>query len=136
MGIQKVFPDIVYISDSQNHASIIEGIKGSKAEKVIFKHNDLIDLEEKLQSFDINRPKCIGKCVNAVFESVYSMSGSIAPIKEICALAKKYKSQTLIDEVHAVGLYGPTGAGLSEQLGCMHQIDFFTGTLGKVMVWG
>ena len=73
-----------------------------------------------MQLYDINRPKCIGLFYNSVFESVYSMSGSIAPIEAICSLAKKYKAQTLIDEVHAVGMYGPRGAGVAEQLGCMN----------------
>lgn len=103
----KVMPDIVYLSDEKNHASIIEGMKNSRAEKTIWKHNDLEDLEKKLKKYDINRPKMI------VFESVYSMSGNIAPIEEICNLAKKYNALTFIDEVHAIGLYGPRGGGVA-----------------------
>lgn len=93
-------PNIIYVSDEKNHASIIEGIRNSKADKVIWKHNDLEDLELKLSKIDINRPKCV------VFESVYSMSGSVSMIKEVCALAKKYNALTILDEVHAIGLYG------------------------------
>lgn len=82
-------------------------MKNSRAEKTIWKHNDLEDLEKKLKKYDINRPKMI------VFESVYSMSGNIAPIEEICNLAKKYNALTFIDEVHAIGLYGPRGGGVA-----------------------
>lgn len=100
-------PDIVYLSDEKNHASIIEGISNSRAQKKIWKHNDLLDLEEKLASLPFETPKCV------IFESVYSMSGTIAPINEICDLAKKYNAMTFIDEVHAIGLYGARGAGVA-----------------------
>lgn len=106
-GIKSIFKDIVYISDEKNHASIIEGIKNSRADKLIYKHNDMEDLERKLQSIPKDRPKCV------VFESVYSMSGTISPIKETIDLAKKYDAMTFIDEVHAVGLYGHQGAGVA-----------------------
>lgn len=106
-SLAKVMPDIVFLSDEKNHASIIEGIKNSRAEKRVFKHNDLVDLEEKLKSIDPSRPKCV------IFESVYSMSGTIAPIEEICDLSKKYGALTFIDEVHAIGLYGPRGGGVA-----------------------
>jgi len=99
-ALARVMPDIVFLSDEKNHASIIEGIRNSRADKVIWKHNDVADLEEKLKKIDKNKPKCV------IFESVYSMSGSISPIKEICEVAKKYKALTYIDEVHAIGLYG------------------------------
>ena len=122
----KVFPDIMFFSDQKNHASLIEGMKNSGRDKIVFNHNDVKDLEEKLKTVDINRPKMI------IFESVYSMSGGISPIKEICDLAEKYNALTFIDEVHAVGLYGPRGAGVAEQRGLMHRIDFISGTLAKV----
>ena len=107
-ALKIVFNDVIFLSDELNHASLIEGIKNSRADKLIFKHNNLEDLENKLKNIPIFRPKVI------VFESIYSMSGSIAPIKEICALAKKYNALTFIDEVHAVGLYGHEGAGIAQ----------------------
>ncbi|CAJ0745467.1 17405_t:CDS:2 [Entrophospora sp. SA101] len=103
-------PGCVIFSDSSNHASMIQGIKHSGAKKYIFKHNDLKDLEEKLQLVDIDIPKIIA------FESVYSMSGSVGHIEKICDLAKKYGAITFLDEVHAVGMYGPRGAGVAEHL--------------------
>lgn len=103
-------PGCVFFSDSSNHASMIEGIRHSRAKKEIFKHNDLADLEAKLQKYPKDTPKVIA------FESVYSMCGSIGPIKEICDLAEKYGALTFLDEVHAVGLYGPRGAGVAEHL--------------------
>lgn len=103
-------PGLVYFSDASNHASMIQGIRHSGAKKVIFKHNDLEDLENKLRMWPQEIPKIIA------FESVYSMCGSIGPIKEICDLAKKYGALTFLDEVHAVGLYGPRGAGVAEHL--------------------
>lgn len=106
-ALAKVMPDIVFLSDAKNHASIIEGMRNSRAEKVIWKHNDLEDLEKCLQKIDINKPKCI------VFESVYSMSGNVSPIDKICDLAEKYNAMTFIDEVHAIGLYGPRGGGVA-----------------------
>lgn len=126
IALAKIVPKIEYISDSKNHNSIIVGINHSKANKVIFKHNDLDDLEQKLKvSFAQGKTPCV------VFESVYSMDGDVSPMKEICKLAKKYKAITYIDEVHAVGLYGPTGAGKIEELGLENEIDFINGTLGK-----
>lgn len=121
----KIFPDIVYISDERNHASLIEGMRASKKEKHIFRHNDMEHLESILASIPIDRPKMI------VFESVYSIIGSIAPIQDVIALAKKYNSLTYIDEVHAVGLYGADGAGLTSALGVTDQIDIINGTLAK-----
>lgn len=123
--IGKILPDAIILSDEFNHASIIEGIKASGCEKRIFKHNDLKDLEQLLKGIPIQKPKVI------VFESVYSMSGTIAPIAEMVLLAKKYQALTYIDEVHAVGIYGEHGGGLTEQLGVQNGIDFINGTLAK-----
>jgi len=120
--VAKVIPDITYISDSKNHSSIIQGIRHSKAKKVIWKHNDLKDLEHHLKT--IKGPKMI------VFESVYSMDGDISPLDDIVKLAKKYKALTYLDEVHAVGLYGETGGGISELKG-IKDIDIVNGTLAK-----
>jgi len=126
IALSKIIPNIEFISDSNNHNSIIIGIQHSRAKKVIFKHNDLDDLEQKLKiSFAQGNTPCI------VFESVYSMDGDVSPIKDICRLAKKYKAITYIDEVHAVGLYGATGAGKVEELGLESEIDIINGTLGK-----
>ncbi len=121
----KLMPGCVIFSDSMNHASMIHGIKGSKSDVHIFRHNDLEHLEELLASVDMARPKLIA------FESVYSMDGDIAPIKEICDLADKYNAMTYLDEVHAVGLYGPRGGGVAEERGLMHRIDIIEGTFGK-----
>lgn len=121
----KILPDAVFISDESNHASIIEGIKASGCEKIIFKHNDILALENVLKSLPIDRPKIL------VFESVYSMSGTISPILEMVLLAKKYQAFTYIDEVHAVGLYGEKGGGITEQLGIQNGIDIINGTLAK-----
>jgi 5-aminolevulinate synthase len=126
IALAKIIPNIEYISDANNHNSIIIGIQHSKANKVIFKHNDLEDLEQKLKiSFAQEKTPCV------VFESVYSMDGDVGHIKEICELAKKYKAITYIDEVHAVGLYGATGGGKVEELGLENEIDIVNGTLGK-----
>lgn len=125
-AILRLLPnDAVVFSDELNHASMIIGIRNGDREKKIFKHNDLNHLEQLLQSVDIKRPKLIA------FESVYSMDGDIAPIKDIVALAKKYNAMTYLDEVHAVGLYGPRGGGVAEQLGIMQDIDIIEGTFGK-----
>ena len=121
----KKLPDCVFISDEKNHASMIQGIKNSGAKKLIFKHNDLFDLEKKLQAAERNQTKVI------IFESVYSMDGDFSPMKEICKLAKKYNALTFVDEVHAVGIYGNRGAGVAEKLGVMDQIDIIQGTLAK-----
>lgn len=118
-------PGCVIFSDSSNHASMIQGIRNSRAKKMIFRHNDLDHLESLLASVDYSVPKLIA------FESVYSMCGSIGPIKEIAALAKKYNALTFLDEVHAVGMYGATGAGVAEYIGALDDIDMYTGTLGK-----
>ncbi len=121
----KLMPEAVFISDQDNHASIIEGIKASGNEKKLFPHNDLVSLEQILQTMPIDQPKIL------VFESVYSMSGTIAPMEEMVLLAKKYQALTYLDEVHAVGLYGETGGGLSEALGLQNGIDIINGTLAK-----
>ena len=130
-------PECVILSDSLNHASMIQGIRHSGTKKVVFKHNDVADLEAKLASLPLHVPKIIA------FESVYSMCGSIGPIEEICDLADKYGAITFLDEVHAVGMYGPHGAGVAEHLDweahhqgkprgtIMDRIDIITGTLGK-----
>ena len=121
----KLLPGLAVFSDKSNHASIIDGLQRSRGSKLIWKHNDVTDLETKLKAADPAAPKII------VFESVYSMDGHIAPIKEICDLAAKYNALTYIDEVHAVGMYGPRGGGDAERDGQMHRIDIINGTLAK-----
>ena len=119
-------PGWITFSDQQNHASMIAGIKGARGSScVIFKHNDLQDLEEKLASAPKDAPKLIA------FESVYSMDGDIADIKAICALARKYQALTYLDEVHAVGLYGKQGGGVSERDQVAQEVDIIEGTLAK-----
>ena len=120
-----LLPECVILSDAGNHASMIEGMRHSKAERIIFKHNDVADLEEKLKTIDPTRPKLIA------FESIYSMDGDVAPIKAICDVADKYGAMTYLDEVHAVGLYGPRGGGIAEREGLMDRITVIEGTLGK-----
>jgi 5-aminolevulinate synthase len=123
--LAQLLPEAIIFSDEKNHASIIQGIRLARCDKKIFRHNDAAHLEELLQSVPLDQPKIV------VFESVYSMDGDIAPIAEFIALAKQYNALTYIDEVHAVGLYGPRGGGISEQLGLADQIDIINGTLGK-----
>ena len=123
IALKRIVPDIVFLSDSKNHASLIQGIRHSGAEKHIFKHNDLEQLETLLKT--IKGTPCI------VFESVYSMDGFVSKIPEICDLAEKYGAITYIDEVHAVGLYGNRGGGYTQKLDVQNKIDIINGTLGK-----
>lgn len=126
IALSKIIPNIEFISDANNHNSIVVGILHSRAAKSVFKHNDLEDLESKLKEC-----KAAGRVPCIVFESVYSMDGDIGDIKGVCDLADKYEAMTYIDEVHAVGLYGHTGAGKVEELGLEGRVDFINGTLGK-----
>ncbi len=124
-AIARIIPNITFFSDEMNHASIISGIKHSRANKLVYKHVNLNDLESLLKSVDINQPKII------VFESIYSMDGIISPIDKICQLAKKYNAMTYIDEVHSVGLYGKRGAGIADMMGVVDNIDIIQGTFAK-----
>ena len=125
IALKQIIPNICFLSDSKNHASLIQGIRHSGAEKRIWTHNDMSDLEEKLLEVTA---KGLTPCI--VFESVYSMDGDVSPISHVCDLAEQYNAITYIDEVHAVGLYGSTGAGYCEQLG-ETRCDIINGTLGK-----
>ncbi|MEJ2117521.1 MAG: 5-aminolevulinate synthase, partial [Alphaproteobacteria bacterium] len=123
--LQKLIPGLIIFSDEKNHASMIEGIRRGGGSKEIWRHNDVNDLEAKLKKYPTGTPKII------VFESVYSMDGNIAPIAEICDLADKYNAMTYIDEVHAVGIYGPRGGGITDRDGLADRIDIIEGTLAK-----
>jgi 5-aminolevulinate synthase len=125
--IGRKIPDLIFISDARNHASIIEGIRAAGNEKIIFRHNDVQHLSEILSSLPADCPKMV------VFESVYSMNGSVAPVKAIVELSKKHNALTYIDEVHAIGLYGETGAGIIEKEGLQHEVDLVNGTLAKAV---
>ena len=126
IALARIIPNICFISDNKNHASLIMGIKHSRAHKHVFEHNNMESLEECLQvTVEAGYVPCI------VFESVYSMDGDVAPIEDVCDLADKYGAMTYIDEVHAVGLYGDTGAGYCEKLGLSDRVDIINGTLGK-----
>ena len=126
ISLKKIIPDIVFLSDSKNHSSLIQGIRHSGAAKLIWQHNDMEQLEALLEQVTAsNQVPCI------VFESVYSMDGDVSPIEKICDLADRYGAMTYIDEVHAVGLYGEHGAGYLEKLGIQDRVDIVNGTLGK-----
>src|SRR5664279_954813 len=123
--IADLLPNCLILSDALNHNSMIEGVRRSSAERQIWRHNDVVHLEELLAAQPHGRAKLV------VFESIYSMDGDIAPIKDICDLAKKYNAMTYIDEVHAVAMYGARGGGVAEREGQMHRIDVIEGTLAK-----
>ena len=123
--LPRLFPGLIILSDELNHASMIEGIRHGQCRKHIFRHNDVAHLREILESLDPAAPKLIA------FESVYSMDGDFGPIRAICDLADEFGALTYLDEVHAVGMYGPRGGGVAEQEGLMHRIDIINGTLGK-----
>ncbi|MFD1912934.1 5-aminolevulinate synthase [Halodurantibacterium flavum] len=120
-----LFPDLVIVSDALNHASMIQGIRRGGCEKHIFRHNDVAHLREILEGITPGRPIVIA------FESIYSMDGDFGPIREICDLAEEFGALTYLDEVHAVGMYGPRGGGVAERDGLMQRVDIINGTLGK-----
>ncbi|MDA5094343.1 5-aminolevulinate synthase [Aliiroseovarius sp. KMU-50] len=123
--LPKLFPGLIIYSDALNHASMIEGVRRNGGAKRIFRHNDVAHLRELLEADDPNVPKVIA------FESIYSMDGDFGPIEEICDLADEFGALTYIDEVHAVGMYGPRGAGVAERDGLMGRLDIINGTLAK-----
>ena len=123
--IAKLLPGCLILSDAFNHNSMIEGVRQSGCHKQIFRHNDIAHLEELLKAADPGQPKLI------VFESLYSMDGDVSPINRICDLAERYGAMTYLDEVHAVGMYGPRGGGMAEQQGVMSRVDVIEGTLAK-----
>jgi 5-aminolevulinate synthase len=123
--LKTLFPGLIIFSDSLNHASMIEGIRRGGGEKRIFRHNDLAHLRELLEAADPAAPKLIA------FESIYSMDGDFGPIKELCDLADEFNALTYLDEVHAVGMYGPRGGGVAERDNLSHRLDIINGTLGK-----
>jgi 5-aminolevulinate synthase len=123
--LPKLFPGLIIYSDALNHASMIEGVRRNGGAKRIFRHNDVSHLRELLEADDPNAPKLIA------FESIYSMDGDFGPIEEICDLANEFGALTYLDEVHAVGMYGPRGAGIGERDGLMGRVDIINGTLAK-----